>query len=353
MPRTLVLDGPRQLRLSDQPSPPLRRGEIRLRARLSGISHGTELSLYRGTSAFTDKVFDRGLRAFVVPPAGSAAAYPVTLGYEMVAEVTEVAPDVTEVRVGDLVHTGTPHQEETVLDVAASLEATYPLVRLPTPERPERALFISLAAVALQAVHDAEIKLGDAVSVHGLGAIGLLTVQMCRLEGIQNVFALDPDPTRRKLAVDLGASHVLDPTDDKPVGLQLRDLNDGHGVDVAIEVSGSDRGLQGALEAAGLGATVVAAGFYQGGAANVRLGEEFHHNRLSLIASIGAWGVPDRHAPLWDRRRVMDTATRLLYTDRVSVAGLLGRRFPFAQAPAAFRWIDEHPQAAVKVALSY
>src|ERR687892_293124 len=235
MPRTLVLDGPRQLRLSDQPSPPLRRGEIRLRARLSGISHGTELSLYRGTSAFADKVFDRGLRAFVVPPAGSAAAYPVTLGYEMVAEVTEVAPDVTEVRVGDLVHTGTPHQEETVLDVAASLEATYPLVRLPTPERPERALFISLAAVALQAVHDAEIKLGDAVSVHGLGAIGLLTVQMCRLEGIQNVFALDPDPTRRKLAVDLGASHVLDPTDDKPVGLQLRDLNDGHGVDVAIE----------------------------------------------------------------------------------------------------------------------
>ncbi|HEX2375786.1 MAG TPA: alcohol dehydrogenase catalytic domain-containing protein, partial [Actinomycetota bacterium] len=180
MPRTLVLDGPRQLRLSDQPDRPLRSGEIRLRALLSGISHGTELSLYRGTSAFTDKVFDRGLRAFVEPPAGSAAAYPVTLGYEMVGEVLEVAPDVTEVAVGDLVHTGTPHQEETVLDLAASLRATYPLVRLPTPERPERALFISLAAVALQAVHDAEMKLGDAVSVHGLGAIGLLTVQMCR-----------------------------------------------------------------------------------------------------------------------------------------------------------------------------
>ena len=200
MPRTLVLDGPRRLRLADYPTRPLRPGEIRLRARLSGISHGTELSLYRGTSAFTDKVFDRGLRAFVHPPAGSAAAYPVTLGYEMVGEVTEVAPDVHEVAVGDLVHTGTPHQEETVLDVADSLEATYPLVRLPTPERPERALFISLAAVALQAVHDAEMKLGDAVSVHGLGTIGLLTVQMCRLEGIQNVFAVDPDPARRKLA---------------------------------------------------------------------------------------------------------------------------------------------------------
>jgi 2-desacetyl-2-hydroxyethyl bacteriochlorophyllide A dehydrogenase len=353
MPRTLVLDGPRRLRLSDQPTRELRPGEIRLRARLSGISHGTELSLYRGTSAFTDKVFDRGLRAFVEPPAGSAATYPVTLGYEMVGQVIEVAPDVTEVRVGDLVHTGTPHQEETVLDLAASLRATYPLVRLPTAERPERALFVSLAAVALQAVHDAEMKLGDAVSVHGLGTIGLLTVQMCRLEGIQNVFALDPDPGRRQLAAGLGASHVLDPSEDPAVGLRIRELNMGHGVDVAIEVSGSDRGLQGALEAAGLGATVVAAGFYQGGAANVRLGEEFHHNRLSLIASIGAWGAPDRHAPLWNRRRVMDTATRLLYTDRVLVDGMLAREFPFDQAPAAYRWIDEHPRAAVKVALTY
>ncbi len=353
MPRTLVLDGPRHLRLSEQPSRALRPGEVRLRARLSGISHGTELSLYRGTSAFTDRVFDRGLRAFVAPHAGSVAAYPVTLGYEMISEVVEVAPDVTEVKVGDLVHTGTPHQQETILDVAASLQATYPLVRLPTDERPERALFISLAAVALQAVHDAEIKLGDAVSVHGLGAIGLLVVQMCQLEGIQNVVAVDPDPQRRELAAGLGATHVLDPLGDSPVGLRVRELNGGAGVDVAIEVSGSDRGLQGALAAAGLGATVVAAGFYQGGAANVRLGEEFHHNRLSLIASMGGWGAPDRHAPLWHRRRVMDTAMRLLYTGSVSVDGLLGRCFAFDDAPAAYRWIDEHPQAAVKVALTY
>ena len=216
MPRTLILDGPRELRLAEQPSRPLNRGEVRLRSRLSGISHGTELSLYRGTSAFTDKVFDRGLRAFVAPAAGSTSAYPVTLGYEMVSEVVELGSGVTELRLGDLVHTGTPHQEETVLDVAGSLHATYPLVVLPTTERVERALFISLAAVALQAVHDAEIKLGDTVSVHGLGAIGLLTVQMCRLEGIQNVVGVDPDSRRRHLAAGFGATHVLDPTVSAP-----------------------------------------------------------------------------------------------------------------------------------------
>jgi 2-desacetyl-2-hydroxyethyl bacteriochlorophyllide A dehydrogenase len=352
MSRTLVLDGPRQLRLAEQPSRSLGPGEVRLRARLSGISHGTERSLYRGTSAFADKVFDRGLRAFVEPPAGSASAYPVTLGYEMISEVVEVGPGVTEVTVGDLVHTGTPHQEETVLDLAASLQATYPLVVLPTDERLERGVFLSLAAVALQAVHDAEIKLGDAVSVHGLGAIGLLAVQMCRLEGIQNVIGIDPEPHRRDLAARFGATHVLDAADDK-LGLTVRDRNGGHGVDVAIEVSGSDRGLQGALSAAGLGGTVVGAGFYQGGAAHLRLGEEFHHNRLSLIASVGSWGAPDRHAPLWNRRRVLDTAARLLFTDRVAVDGLLDRTFPFEEAPAAYQWLDEHPHDAVKVALAY
>jgi hypothetical protein len=87
LPRSLILEGPCELRLCDQPSRPLRPGEIRLRARLSAISHGTELGLYRGTSAFSDRVFDRGLRAFVAPPAGSVSAYPMTLGYEMVSAV--------------------------------------------------------------------------------------------------------------------------------------------------------------------------------------------------------------------------------------------------------------------------
>ena len=353
VPRTLVLTRPRHLDLADHPSRPLQPGEVRLRSRLSGVSHGTELSLYRGTSAFTDKVFDRGLRAFVAPPAGSASAYPVTLGYEMVSEVVEVAPEVTAVKVGDFVHTGTPHQEETVLDVAASLRATYPLVVLPEADDLDRALFVSLAAVALQAVHDAAIKLGDTVSVHGLGAIGLLAVQMCALEGIQNVIGIDPDPHRRDFAKKLGVTHALDPNGAELLGVAIREVNGGRGVDVALEVSGSDRGLQGALAAAGLGATVVAAGFYQGGAANLRLGEEFHHNRLTLIASAGGWGVPNRHAPLWDRRRIMDTATRLIYTGKVSVEGMLDRRFRFEDAPDAYAWLDRNPQGAIKVALVY
>ena len=100
-------------------------------------------------------------------------------------------------------------------------------------------------------------------------------------------------------------------------------------------------------------ADLAAAGFYQGGAVNLRLGEEFHHNRLTLLSSAGGWGVPSPHAPLWDRRRIMDTATRLIYSGKVSVDGMLDRRYPFAEAPEAYGLLDRDPQAAVKVALVY
>jgi threonine dehydrogenase-like Zn-dependent dehydrogenase len=240
-----------------------------------------------------------------------------------------------------------------VLDVADSLAATYPLVRLPTAERPERALFISLAAVALQAVHDAEMKLGDAVSVHGLGTIGLLTVQMCRLEGIQNVFAVDPDPARRKLAANLGASHVLDPTDEPAVGPP--DPRAEHGP----RRGRGSRGLRQRPGPPGRPGGGRAGGDGGGGRLLPGRGGQRAPGRgvppQPAVADRldGRLGRAAPDFPLWDRRRVMATATRLLYTDRVSVEGLLGRRFPFDQAPAAYRWIDQHPQAAVKVALTY
>ena len=135
------------------------------------------------------------------------------------------------------------------------------------------------------------------------------------------------------------------------MGLQIRDRNHGRGVDVAIDVSGSDRGLQGALSAAGLSATVVAAG-YQGVRRTIAARRGVPPQPAVAVASIGGWGRRTG-TPQWNRRRVLDVATQLLYTDRVSVEGLLTRTFPFDHALEAYAWLDEHPQEAVKVALDY
>ena len=350
MARALVLEGPRTLRLRDEAPPRLGPRDVRVRTLVSGISHGTELNLYRGGSAFADSVFDRGLRAFVRPDP-PRSTYPSPLGYELVGVVEDVGPAVDELRRGDLVHAGAPHAEEVVLDLDAASAATYPLVSLPAVAPPEDWLFLSLGAVALVAVHDAGIRLGDRVTVVGLGAIGLLAVQMARLAGATRVAAVDPVPARRALALDLGADEALDPAEG-PVGERLKRAQ-GRGADVSIETSGNTAGLHDAIAATGLGGRVVTVGFYQGGAPELRLGEEWHHNRLDMVSSMGAWGAPHRAYPAWDRPRVMATVVELLASRRVQVDRLPVRRFSFDEVVEAYRWLDAHPHEAVKVALTY
>jgi 2-desacetyl-2-hydroxyethyl bacteriochlorophyllide A dehydrogenase len=350
--RSLVLEGPRKVRLQADDPLPLGPRDVRVRAILSGISHGTELNLYRGGSPFADRTFDRELRAFVRPDP-SRPTYPSPLGYELVGVVEETGAAVDELDVGDLVHTGVPHGEETVLDVDAAMGATYPLVRLPAGVPHEHWLFVSLAMVALVAMHDARVKVGDHVAVFGLGAIGLLLVQLARMAGSGRVVGVDLVASRRDLAADLGADAVLDPGEAREgVGPAIK-RSGGGGMDVAVETSGSTAALHDAIAAARLGGTIVTVGFYQGGAPQLRLGEEWHHNRLDMVSSMGAWGAPHRAYPAWDRMRVARTVVDLLASDRLEVDPLPVRRFGFEEAVDAYGWLDAHPDEAIKVALTY
>lgn len=349
MPTRLVLTGPRSLRFVDVDRRPLEAGEVRLRTLVSGISHGTELNSYRGTAPFATQAFDPDLRVFV-PSDG--AEQTVRLGYDLVGEVIEVAPDVDGVAVGDLLHTGQPHQTEPIVRLTDGLDF-YPPCVLPD-RQPEKGLFVSLTSVALQAVHDARIKVGDAVVVSGVGVIGQLVSQLARLNGADPVVVVDPHPVRRQLAVELGASYAIDPgSDNRPVGYEVKTVLSGRGADVAIETSGNYSGLHGAIASVGVGGTVVAAGYYQGGGTELRLGEEWHHNRPQLVSSMGVWGCPHRDYPLWQRPRMMCTVVDLVYQDRLVVEPLLTERVPFDQAPKAYERLDHDPGAALKIALTY
>jgi 2-desacetyl-2-hydroxyethyl bacteriochlorophyllide A dehydrogenase len=350
--RGLVLEAPRRLGLEDLgPRRPLERGQVRLRSIASAISHGTEVNLYRGTSPFDGKAFDAELRTFT--PTSNGSSYPVRLGYEMVSEVVELAGDVPGVATGDIVHTGTPHQEETVIHAQSAFDADYPLTRLGRGTDPRLGLFISLGSVALQAVHDARIKLGDVVVVSGLGAIGLLAVQMAVLNGAARVIAIDPIQRRRDMAERWGAI-ALDPADaGAGVGTAVKERNDRAGADIAIETSGAAAALHGAIASVGVGGRVVAVGFYQGDAVGLRLGEEWHHNRPTLISSMGLWGCPHRDHPAWTRRRLTDSVVDLLSGGRVSTEGMLTHTFDFDRAADAYALIDSGSPEVLRIALEY
>jgi threonine dehydrogenase-like Zn-dependent dehydrogenase len=348
MPNELLLTAPRAIRIGSYDDPVLGTDEVRAEAVASGISHGTELALYRGESAFGGKRFDLDLRQFVEAP--ETEVYPMRLGYEWVGRVGAVGADVLGVEAGDHLHLTLPHRETHTVRIVEDPSA--PWLVLPGDLEPERATLLQSAAIALQAVHDARLEVGDRVAIFGLGVLGLLAVQLARLGGAAWIAAVDPIAGRRELAEQFGAACTLDPGS-CDAGREIKLAAGRGGADVAIELSGRYAALHEALRCVAVGGTVVAAGFYVGGAGNdLRLGEEFHHNRLTLAASMSGWGTPQRQ-PGWDRRRLRAAALDLLTDDRLDVDAFIAHRIPFEQAAEAYELIDRRPEDTLRVVLTY
>jgi len=346
MPEELLVPRPREVTLAPYEDPPLAPDEVRATAVLSAISHGTELNLYRGSSPFHDKRFDPSLRLFL--PAQGERAYPIRLGYEWVGRVAEVGEGVRGFEVGDPVHLPLPHRQTHTFRGEDYAELGK-LEQLAPGLTAQQAALLETTGIALAALHDARVKVGDVVVIFGLGALGLLAVQLARLAGASRIVAVDPLLGRRELAEATGADEALDPSA-VDVGLSVKRTG---GADVAIEFSGSDRALHEAIRCVRMAGLVVAAGFYQGGASALRLGEEWHHNRVTMVSSQRGWGNPHRDAPAWDRPRLRKTAAGLLASGTLAVEGFITHRFPFERAGEAYALLDEHPAEVLKVVLTY
>ena len=94
----------------------------------------------------------------------------------------------------------------------------------------------------------------------------------------------------------------------------------------------------------------MAAGFYVGEASPLRLGEEWLHNRLTMVASMQGWGVPSRQGG-WDRRRLRAAALELL--PRLDTDALLTHRFRFGDAPGAYASLEASRGEALRGIFRY
>lgn len=97
---------------------------------------------------------------------------------------------------------------------------------------------------------------GD-VLVLGLGPVGLCSVWAARRHGASRVFAVDPNPTRADLAIQLGAI-PLDPG--ASVAQQVGERTRGFGVPVVIEAVGAQDAVASAIESASPRGNVVLLG---------------------------------------------------------------------------------------------
>jgi threonine dehydrogenase-like Zn-dependent dehydrogenase len=343
--RALLLKAPRELAFETIDERPLGPQEIRIRTLFSGISAGTELSQYRGTNPFMHRQWDEQRRLFVAADSPSWP-YPVrNLGYEECGEIVEVGSGVTDLKPGQRLFGTWGHRTHHIADAAYARERL-----LPEGADPRIGIFSHIGAVALNGVHDAQLRIGDVVAVFGLGVPGQIVAQAARASGA-TVIGVDPDPDRRAMAQSLGAAHVLDPNSGN-VAEAIKAMTNGRGADACIEVSGVPAALGEAIRAVAYSARVVAMGFFQGEVSGLRLGEEFHHNRVLLICSqIG--GVAPEASYRWSKPRLWRTAIELQHAGVLSLIPLISHSAPFDRAPELFDRLDRGEPGLLQAVLEF
>ncbi|MEG9492852.1 MAG: zinc-binding dehydrogenase [Microbacterium aurum] len=229
MPHIVQFTSPHRVELVDADPAVLTSGGVRVATWYSGISAGTELTAFRGTNPYLTSTWDSERRLFV--PGEPSFAYPVRgWGYSEVGEVVEVADDVTELAVGDVVHGIWGHRSDAVVPAAALAGRT-----LSAEVDPVLGTFARVGAIALNAVLAADVRLGEQVAIFGQGVIGLLATRLATLSG-GRVYAVDTQPGRLSTAEAFGAAATVDATRPGGAAELIRELTHG-GADSAIELS--------------------------------------------------------------------------------------------------------------------
>ncbi|WIJ25833.1 zinc-binding dehydrogenase [Devosia sp. RR2S18] len=344
LPFQLTIEAPGKVGFETHDPQPLGPHEVRIATLYSGISAGTEMTAFLGTSPFLNRHWDPQQRLFVEGEQSWTFPMPA-MGYEEVGRVVEVGTGVTKVHEGQVIWGTWRHRSEHVAS------EDWAAMRVLAPDvDPKLGIFSQIGAIALNAVIDANIHLGEYVAVFGQGVPGLMVTQLARLNGA-TVIAVDRMASRLEHARELGAAHTIDASQGD-VAAQIRGITGGRGADVSIEISGAWPALHEAIRSTAYNSRVIACGFFQGEGQGLRLGEEFHHNRVAIICSQIS-GLNPGLDHRWDRSRLDRTVMGLIGEGRVDFGRLISHVVPALGAQDAFDMLRERPGECLQVVLDF
>lgn len=333
--QTVWFEQPQRVAVREIALPDPAPGDVRVATRLSAISTGTELLLYRGEFP-AEMPIDATIDALQ-----GGFRYPVQYGYAAVGTICAVGDQIDPSQIGRLMFAFQPH--------ASHFNAPFDQL-LPVPDgvSAESAAFLPNMETAVSLLMDAAPVIGERAVVFGQGVVGLLTTLLLAQLPLESIIAVDPAPLRRTWAQRLGAHTVLDPTAPQ-FEAQLRDLTDG-GADLAFELSGNPAALDAAISAVGYGGRVIIGSWYGDKSATLHLGGAFHRNHIRLISSQVSTLAP-RWRGRWTKARRLALAWRCCRDH--DPARLVTHRIALADAPRAYELLDRHSAETVQLLLTY
>ncbi|HAM39332.1 MAG TPA: zinc-binding dehydrogenase [Elusimicrobia bacterium] len=215
---------------------PLDDETVVVKTKYSGISCGTELTVYDALSYQTE------------------VWYPTVPGYEEVGEVVYVGKKASltfsgeKLKVGDRVMANEVRyypdccaswggQTEYAIKNSKTLGGRQDLcVKIPDNVSYKESVIAYLAAVAKKGIDKVGIKRGENVLIIGAGTVGLSSMQLAKLKGAGKVIAMDIHKTRLSRAKKF-ADHIIDSSKVDYIE-QIKEYTDGKMADVVIECSG-------------------------------------------------------------------------------------------------------------------
>jgi D-arabinose 1-dehydrogenase-like Zn-dependent alcohol dehydrogenase len=123
------------------------------------------------------------------------------------------------------------------------------------------AVMMCSSATSFHALHKARLKPGETVAVFGVGGLGMSAVQLAYAMGALRVYAVDINDGRLALAHGLGAQPVNAREGD--AAEQIRQLTQGRGVDVALELIGLPLTMRQAVQSLAIQGRAALAGITQ------------------------------------------------------------------------------------------
>lgn len=94
-------------------------------------------------------------------------------------------------------------------------------------------------------------KAGESIVIYGVGSVGMSAVAAAKLMGCHPIVVVDPNPTRRAMALELGATHAIDSAEDGVIET-VSGLTSG-GAAYALDTSGIPAVIRNAVESTGVG----------------------------------------------------------------------------------------------------
>ena len=158
------------------------------------------------------------------------------------------------------------------------------VVKLPEHVSFAAGALIEPLACCIRGLRNTGTSFGDTVLIAGAGPIGLMHLQLSLGAGARKVIVSEPDPSKRALALKLGACRAVDPANEDLTAAVLKETG-GEGVDRAVMAIGVNGLVDSVLRMTKKGGTVcLFAGFPKGATSEIDP-SVIHYNELHVTGS--------------------------------------------------------------------